>query len=139
MKTKPKQHTRQYVKTVSRNQVYPNEFPSKNTVQYLKHLKFHTDTKFVDLTLTPNRKDEISKCHLFVVVPWYYTISTKFFKNIHSIQHRIIRDIHYAFKSGKKSMTISKNRYNSKDFKVLDDFGINYKVVKYRVFLRSMQ
>lgn len=136
MKPKQRQNTRQFVKTIDRRRFYPSNNVQRNTIQYLKYLKFQTDKKFVDLTLTASRKDEISKCHLFVVVPWYYTISTKFFKNIRSIQHRIIRDIHYAFKSGKKNMTISKNHYNEKDFKVLEDFGINYKVVKYRVFLR---
>ena len=136
MKTKQRQQPRQHVKTLDRRMVYPRNNIQRNTIQYLKYLKFQTDKRFVDLALTASRKDEIDKCHLFIVVPWYFNISTKFFKNIHSIQHRIIRDIHYAFKCGKKSMTISKSHYNEKDFKVLEDFGINYKVVKYRVFLR---
>ncbi len=136
MKTKQRPRNRQCVSTQDRRLVYPTKNVQRNTIQYLKHLKFQTDKKFVDITLTASRRDEIDKCHQFVVVPWYFSVNTKFFKGIKSIHHRIIKDIHYAFKNGKKNMTISKNHYNENDFKVLEDFGIKYRTVKYRVFLR---
>lgn len=111
------------------------EHPSPDTISRLKYLKFQTDKKFVDLRLTANKKDEISKCHLFVVIPWYYSVKTRFFKNIHRINSRPIKDIHYSYLRGKNKLTLSKTHYNQNDFEDLKEYGIPYKVIKYRVFL----
>ena len=121
-----------YLKTHKQFRRKCPEHESPNTIKYLKYLKYQTDKKYVDLRLTSSRKEEIDKCHSFVVVPWYFSVKTRFFHNISS---KIVRDIHYAYLNGKKHFTLSKTRYHEEDFKQLDDLGISYKIIKYRIFL----
>lgn len=65
------------------------------------------------------------------VVPIIYEIRTKSFKNLHNIRSSIIREIHFANKSGKKKI----GRYLKKrEMEELDKNNIKYHPIKFIIY-----
>lgn len=65
--------------------------------------------------------------------PYLYEIHTRKFYNISSIKSELLKQIHYKNKSGKATYV---RRLNHSQRKLLDDYGIKYKVAKYKIYLR---
>ena len=68
--------------------------------------------------------------------PWLYEIKTRPFYNVKAIQSTLIKDIHYANKQGKRFITC---KLKTCEKKVLDDFGVAYRPIKYRIDLTTVR
>lgn len=66
------------------------------------------------------------------VVPTIYKIYTKCFKDLHSIKSSIVREVHLAHKSGKKTIGRPLKKQEMED---LDRYHINYKPRKCMIYL----
>lgn len=66
--------------------------------------------------------------------PWLYEIKTKPFYNVKAIKSTLIKDIHFANKQGKRFITC---RLKASEKKLLDDFGVAYRPIKYRIDLTT--
>lgn len=65
----------------------------------------------------------------FEVVPYLYEIKTKTFYNVKELD-RLLKDIHYSWKRGKKVIVI---KLNFKQKKILDEYGVKYVPYKYKI------
>lgn len=70
----------------------------------------------------------------YEVTPYLYEIRTKTFKNLYEIKDSKIRDIHYYSKQGKKTVVL---RLKKKDMKVLEEFDVRFRPVKFKIRLVS--
>lgn len=70
----------------------------------------------------------------YEIEPFRYTITTRPFSQIHHIKNPLIKDVHYAYKRGKKTLT---KRLSEKDREVLDAYGVKYKVCQYHIVLNK--
>lgn len=68
------------------------------------------------------------------VEPYLYEVRTKTFPNLFEIKNSLIRSIHYSCKKRKKNVVL---RLNRKDMKVLEEYHINFRPVKFEIFLLS--
>lgn len=113
-------------------------YPHNSKPSLIKKLKLlrSDGVKYVDLKLSDNQKAEIEKCHLFAITPWIYSVDINEVNYINKIQrHKILRAIFNAYLEEKKHLIISKDLYGKEDFQLLNDYGFNYHIVKYRIFL----
>lgn len=68
----------------------------------------------------------------FDIEPYLYAIKTKRFVQIQNIPYKILKDLHYSAKSGKKEIV---RKLNSKEIAILEQQGIQYYVCKYTIHL----
>jgi len=68
----------------------------------------------------------------FPIMPWIYRIKTKAFRNIHNIPHSLIKDIHYAYKRGRKELFIKLKR---DEMRLLEEYGVYVLPYKYKIIL----
>lgn len=91
-----------------------------------------TDKKYVIWSLNKEQLEYLQR--YFDIEPYLYKVRTRRFVNIYKIKDTILKDIHYANKSGKKEIV---RHLNSKDRKIMDKYDIKYKAYKYRICLNS--
>lgn len=117
-----------------RRKTFPNN-SEQNLVKKLKFLR-SDGVDHVDMKLSAEQLMAIEKCHLFAIAPWYYNVSTSSFACTSGIQrHKILRAIFNAYRQEKKSIVITKDNYGKEDFQILNQFGIEHHIIKYRIFL----
>ena len=68
----------------------------------------------------------------YEVEPYLYKVSTRRFANVKGIKNTFLRDLHYSSQKGKKFVVSSLKRA---DRKVLDDYGIRYEPIKFKIYL----
>lgn len=81
--------------------------------------------------LTPEAK-ELVESFGYYVEPYIYQINTRTFSNIRLIKNRLLKDLHYMNKRGKH---FECRPLRKEEKEVLDEFGIKYKAVKYKIHL----
>lgn len=81
--------------------------------------------------LKPWQVEYIQQCGCRVI-PYSYTFKTKQFKDIRN-QPSIIKDIHYAYKSGKKMMG---RVLNEEEMQILEEYGIKFRPDRFIVYLK---
>jgi hypothetical protein len=118
-----------------KNQKIIAQYKPETTVGRLKRLQRETAKKYVDLKLNRAQLDAIEKCGTLASCPWFFSVKTRYVHNIKNVRSRVIKDLHYAFKKGKKHMVLNMDHYTQQDLDVLAEWGIKYSVCKYRVFL----
>lgn len=64
--------------------------------------------------------------------PWLYEIKTRPLYNIRSIKSPLLKEIHYKNKQGHNMYV---RRLNHDEQQLLKDFGIKFRVVKYKIYL----
>ena len=87
--------------------------------------------KYVTWKLSKQQEEVVDRLRL-KRVPWLYEIKTKKFSNVCSLQYTILRDIHYAWKRGKKTIVTQLNR---RDIEVLSEYDVQFHVLKYKIYL----
>lgn len=68
----------------------------------------------------------------YKIEPYLYEITTRPFFDIRNIKSSLIRDIHYKNKQGKHTFVC---KLNSNEKQILEDFGVKYRAVKYKIHL----
>lgn len=68
----------------------------------------------------------------YMAEPYLYEIFTKRFNNIYTIKSSLLKDIHYQCKDGKKSFVC---KLKKDERKILDEYGVRYRVAKYKIYL----
>jgi len=104
-------------------------------LKYLKHdlrQKREAGIKVLEWKLTAEKKEYIENLG-YRVEPYLYEIKTKKFYNVRNLQSTLLKDLHYKNKRGKKGMVRALKRG---DKQILDEYGIRYYPVKYRIYLR---
>lgn len=104
------------------------EYRAHSMRRHLYELRARGVTK-VPMKLSMGRIEQLQKD--FWVEPYLYEIRTKRFYNVSEMPH-ILKDIHYAWKRGKS--TIVKPLKEQQE-KLLRDYGVTYKPLKYWVHL----
>ena len=82
--------------------------------------------------LSKEQKEYIENVLHLRVEPYLYGIRTKTFKNISQLNHNILKDLHYMKKRGKD---VEIRPLKIKDKKILDEYGVRYYAVKYKIYL----
>ena len=93
--------------------------------------KKENGVKFLIWQLTPEKKEIIEQFGYYVE-PYLYQITTRTFCNLKTLKSNLLKDLHYMNKRGKR---FEVRKLKSKEKKILDDFGIKYKPVKYKIYL----
>lgn len=88
--------------------------------------------KFVvwKLNLTQKQDAEEIGCK---VEPYIVRIKTRTFYNIKNIKSRLLKDIHFA--KMKKNQQYLTRTVKQRELEMLDEYGIKYEVLKYKIFL----
>ncbi len=68
----------------------------------------------------------------YKIEPYLYYITTRTFFRIGNIESNLIKEIHFKSKQNKH---IYKRQLNNKQKKVLDKYGVRYRVAKYKIHL----
>ncbi len=90
--------------------------------------------KVLEWKLTEEQKEYIENVLHLKVEPYLYRIRTRTFKNISKLNYSILKDIHYMKKRGKD---FEVRRLSKKDKEILDEYGISYDPVRYKIYLFS--
>lgn len=98
----------------------------------LRELKMRR-TKSIAWRLTKEEREYIENLG-YRVEPYLYEIRTRTFTDLFEINNSLVRDIHYSCKKRKKTVVL---RLNRKEKKVLDEYHIKYRPVKFQIFLLS--
>lgn len=93
--------------------------------------KKNNGVKVLKWKLTPENKKMIESFGYYVE-PYIYQINTKTFSNIRFIKIKLLKDLHYRNKQGKR---FECRPLKKEEKEVLDELGIKYKVVKYKIHL----
>lgn len=93
--------------------------------------KKYNGVKVLKWTLTPENK-KLVESFGYYVEPYIYKINTKNFSNIRSIESRLLKDLHYMNKRGKRFIC---RPLNKAEKEVLDDAGVKYIAVKFKIYL----
>lgn len=81
--------------------------------------------------LTPEKKEFIESLGYYAE-PYIYQINTRTFSNIRLIKSRLLKDLHYMNKRGKRfECRILKKA----EKEILDELGIKYRPIKYKIYL----
>lgn len=95
-------------------------------------IKRNKGVKVLVWKLSKERKEEIENMG-YRVEPYLYSIRTRMFGNIRNIKSTLLKDLHYMKKRGKDYEV----RFLKKDDKkILDEMGIKYYPVKYKIYLK---
>ena len=88
--------------------------------------------KVLEWKLSKEQKEYIENVLHLRVEPYLYGIRTRTFKNISKLNYNILKDIHYSKKRGKN---FEVRKLSIKEKEVLDEYGIYYNPVKYKIYL----
>lgn len=88
--------------------------------------------KVLEWKLSKEQKEYIENILHLRVEPYLYGIRTRTFKNISKLNYNILKDIHYSKKRGKN---FEVRKLSTKEKEVLDEYGIYYNPVKYKIYL----
>lgn len=88
--------------------------------------------KVLEWKLSKEQKEYIENVLHLRVEPYLYGIRTRTFKNISKLNYNILKDIHYSKKRGKN---FEVRKLSTKEKEVLDEYGIYYNPVKYKIYL----
>lgn len=83
--------------------------------------------------LTPETK-ELVESFGYYVEPYIYQITTKSFSNIRLEKNRLLKDLHYMNKRGKR---FECRPLNKEEKEILDKAGIKYIAVKFKIYLNQ--
>lgn len=70
--------------------------------------------------------------NFYDVTPFLYTIRTKTLPNIRFVHNKLLKDIHYSNKNGKKFLT---RKLSQTELDMLRMCGISYRILKYKIVL----
>ena len=90
-------------------------------------------TKVLVWTLNASTKAIIEDLG-YDVQPYLYKVTTRRFANIKGIKNPFLKDLHYSCQRGKKFVVSS---LKHADRKVLDDYGIRYEPIKFKIYLQT--
>ena len=99
---------------------------SKKTLDMMKR----NGKRIVVWSLKPNQVDFLSR--FYCVSPFLYTLKTKQFSNIRNIKNKLLKDLHYEYKRGRKFIT---RPLTEEDKELLKLNGVSFRIVKYRIVL----
>ena len=99
---------------------------TKKTLDCMKH----NGKKMVVWSLKPDQVIFLSR--FYCVSPFLYTMKTKTFSNIRSIHSKLLKDLHYENKRGRKFIT---RPLTNEDMDLLKRNGVHFRPVKYRIVL----
>lgn len=86
-----------------------------------------------DMSLTREKKEGyISLGHEVEISIWQ--INTKHFYNIRNLNSTLLKDLHYAYKRGKK--TITRRKLSSEQQELLRMNHVSFRPLKYNIYLR---
>lgn len=86
-----------------------------------------------DQSLTKEKREGfISLGHCVEISLWQ--IQTKHFYNIRSLKNPLLKEIHYAYKRGKK--TIATRKLSSEQQEILRQNHISFRPLKYNIYLK---
>lgn len=88
--------------------------------------------KEVIWALRPDQVTFLSR--FFQITPYLYTMKTKQFSNVRNLESNLLKDLHFARKSGKDFMT---RRLKNEDLKILKKNGVSFRILKYKIVLNS--
>ena len=108
------------------------DYKNKKLKEDLRRCKA-SGKKYLDWKLSYSQVEYIQELG-YVVEPYLYEITTKTFFRLHDINESIIKEIHYKSKAGKRTYA---RKLNCKDKKVLKEYGVYYRVCKYRIYLNK--
>jgi hypothetical protein len=94
--------------------------------------KKNNGVKILKWKLTPEKREAIESFGYYVE-PYIYQINTRTFSNIRLIKSRLLKDLHYMNKRGKR---FENRPLKEEEKEVLDEFGIKYRAVKYKIHLK---
>lgn len=81
--------------------------------------------------LTPEKRREIQELG-YDVEPYLYEIKTRTFYNIRALDNTLLKDLHYMNKRSKK---FEIRKLKKDEMKVLNEFGISYRPIKFKIYL----
>lgn len=102
-------------------------------IKYQLLEKERNGVKQVIWKLNPFQKEFIERTLGFCVTPYLYNVKTKKFHNIRVLDP-LLKEIHYKNKRGIRECVFE---LNSKQRKVLDEFGVKYAPCKYIIKLSA--
>lgn len=94
--------------------------------------KRNQGVKVIIWRLTPAKKQEIEELG-YLVEPYLFSIKTRTFHNIKNVSSTLLKDLHYMKKRGKEYEVRTLKRG---DKETLEEYGIKYRPVKYKIYLR---
>ena len=106
-----------------------DENESDRTIRELE-IRRGNKKKYVEWKMSNSVKRKVSE--LYRIEPCIYEIRTRRFKNIRELKNKILLDLHFAAKKGKKTI---RRPLTAEDKKTLSEFGIYTREVKHRIIL----
>lgn len=106
------------------------DYRLSQTKHKLKQLK-ERRVKFVIWKLTVEQKEYIESLG-YKVVPYLYEVQTKMLKNFATVHNSKLKEIHYAYKKGKRTMVL---KLNKEDMRALEDKFIKFRPIKFKIIL----
>ena len=107
------------------------EYRKRSQLYKLRELK-RRGVKFVDWRLSAEQLENYLK--YFEVKPYLYAVRTKQFSSIRFERERIVKDLHYAYKKGKRELV---RNLSQEQIGLLEQIGVKYRVVKWRIILNE--
>lgn len=98
----------------------------------LKELK-NRRVKSVQWRLTKQQNEYIQGLG-YKVIPYLYEVKTRTFINFSNIKNNKLKEIHYSCKKGKKAIVL---KLNEGDIKILEEYGISFRPIKFKIILIS--
>lgn len=89
-------------------------------------------TKILIWNLSPNKRQDIEALG-YRVEPYLYSIKTRTFYNVRNLKSTLLKDLHFMKKSG-KDYAVRQLKRGEKA--ILDEYGIKYNPVKYKIYLK---
>lgn len=89
--------------------------------------------KSVELRLTKEQRTYLQELG-YEMVPVLYTVRTKRFKNLFNIKNNMLKEIHYACKNGKKTISL---KLTKEDMKILEEYSVKFYPSKFKILLFS--
>ena len=95
--------------------------------------KKNNGVKFVIWRIaSKERRDEIERLR-FPMIPWLFEIKTKPLSRV-SGKPKLLKDIHFAYKRGKKFMV---KHLDEQQLALLKEYGFHVRVAKYKIVLNN--
>ena len=109
-----------------KNKAYRHSKLKKQLIQ-----KREQGHKVLEWRLSKGKRIEIEELG-YRVEPYLYSIKTRTFYNVSKLNNTLLKDLHYMKKRGKDYEVRPLKRGNKE---VLDEYGIKYKPVTYKIYL----
>ena len=107
------------------------EYRQRSQLYKLRELK-RRGLKYVEWKLNKEQLEYYLK--YFEVKPYLYAVRTKKFSCIRFARERIVKDLHYAYKKGKRELV---RTLSQEEIELLEQINIKYRVVKWRIILNE--